>query len=389
MHWIDTAEELKKISKELSAEKIIALDTEFIRESTFFPHIALVQVASASKAWIIDVVKLTKDELAPLFKVFQDQNILKVLHAAQADQECLYNSFGVIASPSFDTAEAASLVGLGSNKSLQSLLEDVLHVKIQKGHARSNWLERPLPQRLQEYALADVDHLVALAQKLISKLEKLDRYQQALVLSQKWENYELFISNPTKIAERLAKSGKVDQRGFALLTELIAWRENQAISHNIPRKRVADDGTLLDVARTKPKTIKQLGLLRGLQKQFLRKEGEILLGIIETAEHLAKADLPTLPERKRNAEKNSQLADIISCAVKLLAKRHRIASQHLISKEAIDELSGIKNPNLKILLSKKILSPENAKLIGEDLLSLLSGKTVLMIDKGKAVLKRI
>ena len=168
---VSTAEEIQKIALALKGQPLIALDTEFIRESTFYPIVEIIQVATAEEAWLIDAKAFKKNfrpgpmggfdpAINPLLEILRDSKILKIFHAAQGDQECFYTSFGIVASPSIDTAVAGSLLGYGDGVGLGKLLKTVLDVTIKKGHARTNWGVRPLPRQLSEYALADVEYLV-------------------------------------------------------------------------------------------------------------------------------------------------------------------------------------------------------------------------------------
>src|SRR6185312_2532005 len=153
---ITTAGQIRELADKLKGRDIIAFDTEFIRESTFYPIVEIIQVATDEESWLVDAQAFKKGfrpgprggydpGLEPLLDIFRDKSILKIVHAAQGDQECLYTSFGVLATPSLDTAVAASLCGLGDGIGLSKLLKAVLDVEIKKGHARTNWSVRPLP----------------------------------------------------------------------------------------------------------------------------------------------------------------------------------------------------------------------------------------------------
>src|SRR4051794_37717944 len=183
---INSAGQIQELAAKLKGRDVISFDTEFIRESTFYPIVEIIQVATDERSWLVDAQAFKKGfrpgprggfdpGLQPLLDIFQDKSILKIVHASQGDQECLYTAFGAVATPSLDTAVAASLCGLGDGIGLSKLLKAVMDVDLKKGHARTNWSVRPLPAQLLEYAHADVEHLVQLGRKLSAKLEEAGR----------------------------------------------------------------------------------------------------------------------------------------------------------------------------------------------------------------------
>ncbi|NDC22999.1 MAG: ribonuclease D [Proteobacteria bacterium] len=177
---LTTVDQVLQASRAIQQASVIGVDTEFIRETSFYPRIALIQVATENEVWLFDPTILTKNELEPLLKIFVDSNCLKIFHASQADQECLFWTYGVLASPVLDTSVAAGLCGMGDSIGLQKLLRETLDIHVPKGRARAKWLSRPLSDELLHYAEEDVAHLVRLTKKLKSKLVSLDRWDWAL-----------------------------------------------------------------------------------------------------------------------------------------------------------------------------------------------------------------
>ena len=274
-HLITTAEEIQSISDRLKTKQIIAFDTEFIREKTFFPQLEIIQIATDEEAWLVDAQAFVADEegtahpaVQPLLDIFLDENILKVVHAAQADQECLHTSYNMVATPVMDTAIAASLCGLGENIGLANLLKSVLKVNIRKGYARTNWSVRPLPKHLIEYAYNDVVHLVELGKSSVKRLENMNRLDWALEISSQWSNPKLYRPDPDSIAKRLSKSGRINEENYPVLLELLRWREEKVRELNIPRRWLADDDVLMSLAETCPRTTTRRhseGLIPGIE----------------------------------------------------------------------------------------------------------------------------
>jgi ribonuclease D len=396
---ISTAEQVCELADSLRKADIIAFDTEFIRETTFFPIVEIIQVATSEESWLVDASAFKKGfrpgpqgsfnpGLKPLLDVFEDKKSLKIAHAIQGDQECLYTSFGSLATPTLDTAVAASLCGYGEGIGLGKLLKAALDVTIKKGHARTNWSVRPLPEQLIEYAHADVEHLVELAKKLIGQLEKLGRKDWALELSSKWEDKNLYDPDVRELASKLARSGRLDRKGYAALLELIKWREARVRQLNLPRRWVADDAVLVDLAHVRPKDMAHLSAFRGLNKGELKNSGEQILAALKTAAETAEtAPDERGPDEKRGrgrleipSTEESQVLDLIKCYVGMLADQHRIAAKHLMTSAQLLPLlrTPIRTP--EDFVKSGVLGKEAARLIGEELIAFMRGERALSID---------
>jgi ribonuclease D len=380
-------EEIKALAQELRKADIIAFDTEFIRETTFFPVVEIIQVATATQTWLVDarafIPQSHRAGIQPLLDVFQDQKILKIVHAAQGDQECLCTAFGIVASPSLDTAVAASLCGYGEAIGLGNLLKSALGVTIKKGHARTDWTVRPLPPQLAEYAAADVDHLVALGQRLLEELDGLGRRAWAFELSAKWEDRSLYESNPEEIAKRLSKGGKIDKRSYAALLELVIWREERVRKLNLPRRWVADDNVLVDLAQVRPKDLGHLGAFRGLNKGELKASGQAILDAIHRSSGNTEVNLPKQPRAEIPSSDEAQVLDLLKTYVGILSDRHRIASKHLITTPKILGILRSGAKTAQEFVQADLLSQGSADLIGEEIIALLEGRRALSVKENR------
>lgn len=379
---LTTPQEVQQLADTLSKCEMIALDTEFLRETTFFPIVALIQVANDDSSWLVDPLALKPEELKPLLDVFENPKILKILHAAQADQECLYTSYGVVAKPSLDTAVAASLCGYGDNIGLAKLLKEGLGVSLQKGHARTDWTQRPIQEQLLRYAHLDVQYLIPLAHKLLGQLEKLGRRAWALELTARLENKKNYEPNPEGLATRLAKSGKIDRRAFATLIELIRWREHRVRQLDIPRRRVADDDVLVSLANVRPKDMQHLSAFRGLNKGELKASGEAILAAVRKACELAEDALPRVPTPEIPDSREARMIELIQCFVKLLSDELEISSRHLITPDDLLLLLRRKIETVDDLVKSEIMAEGAARLIGAELLAIVKGKRGLSIRDG-------
>lgn len=397
---LSTPSEINELVALLRQSPVIAFDTEFIRESTFFPIVEIIQVATEKQSWLVDARAFKKNYpasdptqydrgLQPLLDLFTDPSILKIVHAAQGDQECLFTSFGALASPSLDTAIAASLCGYGDGVGLAKLLKSVLDITLEKGHARTNWSVRPLPSHLLEYAHADVRYLVALGLKLSEMLDVQGRREWAFELSARWEDKTLYQSDTEALTQKLARGGRLDRRALQALRKLVQWREDRVRHLNLPRRWVADDPVLVDLARVRPKDLAHLSSFRGLNRGEFKHSGEAILTAINTADETPnESALPTSKALIPTPEE-TQVLDVLKCYVGILAEQHQIAAKHLLTVSRLLLLLREKTDSVEELIQKKILGPEAARLIGADLLALLNGQRMLAIRHGQVeIVKR-
>ncbi|MBI4925056.1 MAG: HRDC domain-containing protein [Bdellovibrio sp.] len=379
--FITKSNEILDLCLALKQETIIGFDTEFVKETSFFPRLEIIQVATEKQSWVVDA-HMGSENLDPLLQVFKDKNILKVGHAIQGDQECFYTAHGFFVSPCLDTSIASALCGYGDSVGLSFLLKEELGVQIKKGHARSHWGVRPLPKPLLEYAHADVIHLVYLCKKLLEKLEKLNRKAWALELSAQYEDPLLYVPDPIFLAEKLASGRKLDVESFAALVALMKWREARVRELNIPRRWLADDGVLLDLAMVRPKDVQHLKNFRGISKGEMQKSGKTILETIHNA--LVGAVTPHKFEVKKTpTAKEQQVINLLTCYAAVCAKKHQIALKYLIKSSQYLQLirSNAKNPHdwPYAWVEEKILTQKACELIGEELWSFLKGEIALCI----------
>lgn len=387
---ITTPEQISALALELKKSPLIAFDTEFIRENTFYPEVELLQIADANTTWLVDIrafrSRSSKRErsahpaLEPLFQVLEDPSILKIVHAAQGDQECLFTAFRVVAKPSLDTAIAAALTGYGEQIGLSNLLKDALNVSIKKGHARTNWGVRPLPPELMVYAREDVAHLVRLAEHLIKELDRLGRRNWAIELSARYEEAEVLEPPSELLVDRIVKGARMDRTEYRALIDLMKWREQRVRDLNLPRRWVADDSVLIDLARTRPKNIEQLSNFRGLNKGELKHSGEALLRLFREAEAHPEAHVPRGERLDSPSTSEAQVMNLLKCFVGILAEERRIAHRFLIESHQWLKLVRAKPKSTDDLLKLQLLNPHAVEIMGEEIVGFLTGRRALYID---------
>lgn len=386
---LSTAHEVQALADILRTQEMIAVDTEFIRESTFFPIIALIQVATEQESWLIDPLAFKAEELKPFFEILANPKVLKIFHAMQADQECLYTNYKVVATPSFDTAVGASLCGYGESIGLSKLLKEVMDVSLPKGHARTDWTVRPMPEQLMRYAHQDVHYLIPTARKLIAKLDKVGRRAWAFELSAKFENSRNYEPNPEGIALKLVKNGRLDRRGYAILKELVRWREERVRDIDLPRRRVADDDVLVDLASARPRDIAHLSAFRGLNRGEFKHSAEAILAAIRRGTSISDKELPEVPRSEVPDLRETAVIQLIQCFIKILAENLQISARHLVTSDDILPLLRKKFGSVEELVNAGLLSKGAAALVGEELLAIVQGKRGLSVRDGNVVVNRL
>jgi len=386
---IKTSQELDFLMDQLSKVNKIAFDTEFIREKTFTPNLALIQVATDNEIWLIDSLAFTKKNLQPFLNYLQDREILKILHSAHGDQECLWTSYQMTARPTFDTFEAASLLGYGESVSLRDLAKKVLGVKIPKFLTRTDWLKRPLPEEMRLYAMTDVEYLVPIANKLIEELDQRGRKEWAFELSSYYESPKIYSDQSEEITYRIAKSGRVNAQSFAILKDLVLWREKRAREINIPRKRVADDNTLVNIAKARPTTKDNLSNFRGLNPGEIRRSGDLLIKIISKDHSHNDIKLPTPPKILKPSPQQSRIIDFLSTYLKAICQEKKIASRLVMTIKDLQKIvvENILDPEQWV--KRGICTQRACELICDDFLAVLKGQRGLAIKNNRLEILKI
>jgi ribonuclease D len=386
LELIHDAEEVARIAQKISSEPMICFDTEFIRESTFYPKLEILQIATLSEAWLIDCQAIRPSGMKPLLDVFTDPKVLKIVHAAHGDQECLLSAYDTVATPLFDTAVGASLCGLGDNIGLGNLIRSVLGIELPKGYARTNWSKRPLPKPVLEYALLDVKHLIDVAQILFDRLDQNGRRVWALELSSKFCDRKLYEVPPEDIAKRLAQSGKFNVKDYPVLLELVRWREARVRELDVPRRWLAEDGVLIDLAKVKPTTADQLQGFRGLSKGEAKlPHAKRILSAIEKGLETPE-EIPSDIKRRREIQPNndeSLAMDLLRVVLSLLSDRYSIAAKHIIQPQNLLSVVRLHPKNLEELESSGLVSAQ----LGTEgmglLFAFLRGDQGLVLEQGK------
>jgi ribonuclease D len=293
--WIDSDEALARAAAEWEGLPAVALDTEFVRERTFFPRLGLVQVADGRAAYLVD--PLAVQDLSPLVRLLGAAGTVKVLHSASEDIEVLFRSFGTVPSPLFDTQVASCLAGLGASLSYQRLVAELLGVALTKNETRTNWLARPLSPAQAAYAAEDVAWLLPVYHRLHEQLAGAERLEWALEDSAALLDTGRFAPDPESAYLRLKGAGRLAPRQLAVLRELAAWRDREARRRDLPRGFILRDEPLLALALRQPATAEELRQVPGLENGQAVRDGAAWLELIRQAAALPAGALPEPPWR--------------------------------------------------------------------------------------------
>ena len=379
---VSTRAEVAKLADRLARCPIIALDTEFLREKTFYPKLGLIQVADREHAWLLDPLALSKKDIGPLLKVWSDPNVLKVMHSAEQDQECLYHDYGMVATPLLDTSIAAALAGHGDQIGLGPLLSKLLGVKVPKHYTRADWLKRPLAKVLAEYALEDVRFLVEAAETLLAELENRERKNWAMKLSAQWADPARFEPNPDEAARKLATGRGMGAETYSVLRELVRWREERVRSADLPRRWVAEDGVLLKLASARPTKVDELAHFRGLGKNT--RQSEAILEAIKRGMAVPAEERPKPPPRRESAEADeAPSVSVLKCFLNVMARGREVPARYLVDPDDVVKLLRGRFQNVKQLRDSGLLKIGAEDPVAEELLKVLQGRRALRLVKGR------
>lgn len=384
-NFVNSRSQLVEIVSCLATQPIVAFDTEFIREKTFFPQLGLIQIASQEEAWLIDPLALSVSDLDPLLAVLTDANVLKVAHAVEQDQECLYHHCGVLASPVLDTSIAAGLTGHGEQIGLAALLQELLQVRLTKGHTRTNWLQRPLSTVMADYALADVAYLVAAAEKLLDELDQRGRRKWAFDLSATYAEPQRYEMGIGALAQRLATGKRLDELEYTVLLNLVEWREKWARKADRPRQWLVDDKVLVGLARAMPTKPEDLTQFRGLSFKPGSSFAAGLIQAIRRGLETAPESQVSPPRTLRPKTNEVPALNLLKCFLTQLASNHGVAVRYLVNSDTLLLLLRGNFKTCEELQNTGLLRAATVDLFGERIIGFLNGQIGLKLSSGKVV----
>jgi len=315
----------------------VTVDTEFLRETTYWPRLCLLQAATPDEAILVDPLA-DGLSLAPFFELLANAAVTKVFHAARQDIEIFVKLTGTVPQNIFDTQVAASVCGFGDSVSYDNLVRSVTGVELDKSSRFTDWSHRPLTEKQRLYALADVTHLRDIYIKLREQVTSAHRWDWVEDELEILRSIDTYVVQPENAWERL-KSKLSRPRDLAALQTLAAWREKRAQDTDQPRSRILKDDALIEVAMQRPTTPEAFDKLRAVQRGYGRSNaGSEVIGILKTVEALPKSALPPAPERFRGPSPKGAVGDLIRVLLKAVSEEHGVAARILATSDDIDAI---------------------------------------------------
>lgn len=334
--YIDNDEVLQSYLSNVQDAEWIVVDTEFIREKTYYPRLCLIQIATVETLVCIDPLSIR--DLSPFFVWLNNPARIKILHAAFQDLEIFYHLSGQVPAPIFDSQIAAAVLGLGDQMGYARLVESQLGIQLDKSQSRTDWSRRPLQDAQLSYAIDDVRYLREIYPRLLEQLQDLGRLDWLDKPFQRLTDAALFTPSPRDIWMRVKGLNYLKPRQLAVLRELAAWREEAAMERDIPRKWVVSDEVLLDLAKIQPKDASEMQSIRGLNPDRIKRRAAQWLGLIQTGQQVPKEDWPVLARRRKLDASLGLVADLLMVVVSQQAQAHNISPQMIATRKQIEKM---------------------------------------------------
>jgi len=376
--YIDSPDSLKQACGELAKASVLCVDTEFHREKTYYAHFALLQIASREKCYVIDPTAI--DDLAPVWELMHNENILKVFHAARQDLEIIMLESGGLPSPLFDTQVAAALLGYGQQIGFGNLVQRILKKELPKQESFSDWLARPLTSKQLIYAADDVIYLMPIYQHLEEQLQAKGRREWLLEEQETLSSDKTYLIDQHEAYWRVKGVNRLKPRQLAILRELAAWREHHAKHKNIPRRRIVGDDPLIDLAKKDSLDINSMNRMRGLTDGVIKRFGNEMIAAWEKGVNCPEEDWPKLHPRSYHTSGTELRQELLDTLLRLKAEEESIAANILVSQQELGALASWGKHRKGEPPELSVLRGWRRELVGNDLLRLINGEISLRIN---------
>jgi ribonuclease D len=378
MDMIVSTDALAAFSKRAAGFDYVTVDTEFLRETTYWPKLCLIQAATEDEAVLIDPLAPGLD-LAPFFELLANAGVRKVFHAARQDIEIFVKLTGRVPANIFDTQVAASVCGFGDSVSYDNLVRSITNVELDKSSRFTDWSARPLSEKQQVYALADVTHLRDVYKALLRQVDETGRWDWVEDELAVLESIHTYVVQPEHAWERL-KARLNKPRDVVALKSLAAWRERRAQETDQPRSRILKDDALVELAMQRPVTPEAFDKLRAVQRGFGRSSAAAeIVALLKDVEALGKNELPKLPDRYRGPSPQGAVGDLVRVLLKAVSEQHGVASRIIATSDDIDALVLDDDADVPALKGWR------RKLFGDKALAIKHGKIGLAASNGGVI----
>jgi ribonuclease D len=353
----------------------VSLDTEFMREKTYWAKLCLVQVAVADECALID--PLAGEDLGPLLDVLADPGVIKIVHAGGQDLEIFYRLSGRAAGPVFDTQVAATVAGFPSQVGYARLIKDLFEVDIDKSDTFTDWSRRPLSPTQIQYALNDVRYLDGAYLELTARLERDGRTAWLAGDMDRLSDPSEYAVEPDQVFRKLKRTSSLSRRQLGVLQKLAAWREREAMRRDLPKRWVVGDETLVEVARRRPADVAALGDVRGLNTRALGDGGAGLLAAVAAGVNATEDELPRVDRKPRTVVDVEGVVELMGALLRMRASEHGIAVPLLATRGDLERLASGQRDDSPLLAGWR------RSIVGDDLVALLDGRIGLKVADGR------
>jgi ribonuclease D len=376
IRYIDTPDNLDAFCEQTRAAEWIALDTEFLREKTYYPKLCLLQIATADTVACIDPLAL--NDLSPLLDIIFDEGIIKVMHSGRQDMEIFFNIHGKPPSPVFDTQIAALLLGYAEQIGYANLVKEVLGVELDKLHTRADWSQRPLSADQLKYAADDVVYLAEIYRKMTAQLTGMGRLEWLAGDFDRLASPDLYGNPPEQAWLKVKGGNRLKGASLSVLQTLANWREVTAQQKDRPKGWILRDDALIDIARHRPASLEALGRIRGLSEGLLRNSGKVLVELVRVAADKQPLPFPDTGKRVKLTADQGALVDVMMALVRMSGEHNDLNPAVLASRRQLEQL----------VLGKTdiaVMQGWRKKFVGEQLARFLDGELNLSVASGRLV----
>ena len=373
---ITTSSDLAAFCARLARHPFVTVDTEFLRETTFWPKLCVIQLASTDEAVAVDALAPGLD-LGPFFDLMIDPAVVKVFHAARQDVEIIWHLSKRIPTPLFDSQVAAMVLGYGDSISYDQLVQRTNGTQLDKTSRFTDWSKRPLSTAQIDYAIADVTHLRDIYVKLTGELEKRGRTDWVAEEMGVLTSPDTYRQEPERAWERFHNRVR-KPRELAVLMEVAAWREREAQGRNVPRSRVLKDDALFDIALTGPKTPEALGAMRSIPKGWERsRDGLAVVEAVNAGLARDPRSLPPIEKHRPQTQSQSATVELLKVLLKMVAEKHHVAAKVVATSDDLDRIAEDDEADIGALKGWR------REIFGDKALALKHGRLALAIERGR------
>ena len=371
--YLSTYDQLEAFCARAAGSKVIAVDTEFLREKTYFPKLCLVQVSFGDEIAAIDPLAI--DDLSPLARLFEDRSVTKVFHACSQDLEVILDGMGCVCAPVFDTQLAAAFLGLRQQVSYGALVEAYCGVRLPKAESLTDWSRRPLDPEQLDYAEDDVRYLPGIYGRMVSQLVEGDRLSWVLPEMEALCDPSRIRRAPEEAYLRLRRAGSLTRRQLALAREVCAWRERSAAERDIPRKWVASDEVVVEICKRAPGSRERLRRIRGTD-QIPERDARGLIEAVARGQACPADECPKVNRHLRPSPETEGVIDLMYAVLRLVSERSGVATQLIATRDDLLDF-------LQDRESSPLSRDWRWELAGRTLARLLSGEVGLTVKEGR------